>query len=56
MCQGGQNQNTTVMPSTTFVTGAASLADLLRFLIHQACVVNRGNSSEVDGIIQDVQL
>jgi len=55
MCQGGQNQNTTVMPSTTFVT-RGEFSDSVSASGSIKPVSSTVVTPEVDGIIQDVQV
>lgn len=55
MCQGGQNQNTTVMPSTTFVT-RGEFSDSVSASGFIKPVSSTVVTPEVDGIIQDVQV
>ena len=55
MCQGGQGQNTTVMPSTTFVT-RGEFSDSVSASGSIKPVSSTVVTPEVDGIIQDVQV
>ena len=55
MCQGGQNQNTTVMPSTAFVT-RGEFSDSVSASGSIKPVSSTVVTPEVDGIIQDVQV